>query len=101
MRFCFQSLAAVTALFVVAGAHAAEPNPARPDGGASVVCVDGEKPTEPFSQHDKWGMQRYDAELLRYKRDHENYLRCRDRRQGGPSGVEQKLQDAMQAPEQR
>lgn len=84
-------LAAVLCLLALSPASAA-------DTGAA--CVDGEKPTEPYSQHDKWGMQRYDAELTRYKRDHERYLRCVEQREGDAS-LEKKLDKAMENPQPR
>jgi len=92
----FRSLAALLlALPVLAAAQA----PAAP-AAATPACVDGEKPTEPYSSLDKWGMQRYDAELVRYKRDHERYLRCMDLR-GGDGSVGRKVDDAMQSPQER
>lgn len=84
-------------LLALPGLGAAE-TPA-PAPAATSACVDGERPTEPYSEHDKWGMQRYDAELQRYKRDHDRYLRCIERDQGrraaAPDSMERKVQDAL------
>ena len=67
---------------------------------AELACVDGEKPGEPYSEHDKWGMQRYEAELARYKRDHERYLRCLDdKEKARPDSLGRKLDDAMSQPQ--
>lgn len=68
---------------------------------AELACIDGEKPAEPFSEHDKWGMERYESELARYKRDHERYLRCLDRKEkASPDSLGRKLDDAMAHPGQ-
>ncbi|HSW12483.1 MAG TPA: hypothetical protein VLI06_06550 [Solimonas sp.] len=96
MPLSFRHLAAVLAFALLpsAAASAAEPAAAEP------ACVDGEKPTEPFSSLDKWGMQRYDAELARYKRDHERYLGCLEKR-GGDASLGRKLDQAMENPQPR
>ena len=66
---------------------------------AELACVDAEKPAEPYSEHDKWGMQRYEADLARYKRDHERYLRCLDdKEKASPDSLGRKLDDAMANP---
>jgi hypothetical protein len=68
---------------------------------AELACIDGEKPAEPFSEHDKWGMERYESELARYKRDHERYLRCLDQKEkGSANSLGRKLDDAMAHPSQ-
>ena len=83
-------LLALPALAVAAGAKTAK---------AELACVDAEKPAEPYSEHDKWGMQRYEADLARYKRDHERYLRCLDdKEKASPDSLGRKLDDAMSHP---
>lgn len=68
---------------------------------ADLACIDAEKPAEPFSEHDKWGMERYEADLARYKRDHERYLRCLDQKEkASPNSLGRKLDDAMANPSQ-
>ena len=68
---------------------------------AELACIDAEKPAEPFSEHDKWGMERYEADLARYKRDHERYLRCLDQKEkASPDSLGHKLDDAMANPRQ-
>lgn len=67
---------------------------------AQLACIDGEKPADPFSEHDKWGMQRYEADLARYKRDHERYLRCLDdKEKARPDSLGRKIDDAMSKPQ--
>ncbi len=94
----FQFLRTPAALLILALpllAGAASPKSEK----AQLACIDGEKPAEPFSQHDKWGMERYEAELARYKRDHERYLRCLDQKErGSANSVGRQLDDAMANP---
>ncbi|AXQ28880.1 hypothetical protein D0B54_09370 [Solimonas sp. K1W22B-7] len=93
----FQSLRTPAALLILALPLLAAAGPKSEK--AQLACIDGEKPAEPFSQHDKWGMERYEAELARYKRDHERYLRCLDQKEKGSANpVGRQLDDAMANP---
>lgn len=66
------------------------------EGYPAPQCTKPERPTPPASQYDKWGGDRYNAELERYQRDRELHIACIEKYLDNAKSDAQRIQERMQ-----
>lgn len=66
------------------------------EGYPAPQCTKPERPTPPASQYDKWGGDRYNAELERYQRDRERHIACIEKYLDNAKNDAQRIQERMQ-----